>query len=147
MTLWILDTDHVSLFQSGHPLVTKRVQSIDPNALAVTIVTVEEQMYGRLNRIRRAKSPEDLSLAYFNLNRTLAYFQTIDVIDFVGEASLKENRVAADCYQEIIGQKLRVGTQDLKIAAITLSRQAIVVTRNNRDFGKVSGLQIEDWSI
>ena len=139
MTLWILDTDHVSLFQTGHPLIIKRVQSLDPNAIAVTIVTVEEQMYGRLNRIRRAKSPEDLRLAYFNLNRTLDYFQTINVLDF--------DRAAADCYQEIIGQKLRVGTQDLKIAAITLSRQAIVVTRNYRDFGKIPGLQIEDWSI
>ncbi len=139
MTLWILDTDHISLFQTGHPLITQRVQSIDPNAIAVTIVTVEEQMYGRLNRIRRAKSPADLSLAYFNLNRTLAYFQTVNVIDF--------DRAAADCYQEIINRKLRVGTQDLKIAAITLSRQAIIVTRNNRDFGEVPVLQIEDWSI
>jgi tRNA(fMet)-specific endonuclease VapC len=139
MTLWILDTDHASLFQTGHPLVTQRVQSIEPNALAVTIITVEEQMYGRLNRIRRAKSTDDLRLAYFNLNRTLEYFQTINVIDL--------DRAAADCYQEIVSQKLRVGTQDLKIAAITLSRQAIVVTRNYRDFSKVPGLQIEDWSI
>jgi tRNA(fMet)-specific endonuclease VapC len=139
MTLWILDTDHVSLFQTGHPLVMQRVQSIDPNALAVTIVSVEEQMYGRLNRIRRTKSTDDLRLGYFNLNRTLEYFQTINVIDF--------DRAAVDCYQEIIGQKIRVGTQDLKIAAIALSRQAIVVTRNNRDFSKIPGLQIEDWSI
>jgi tRNA(fMet)-specific endonuclease VapC len=139
MTLWILDTDHISLFQTGHPLITQRIGSLDPNAIAVTIVTVEEQMYGRLNRIRRAKSTEDLRLAYFNLNQTLEYFQTINVLDF--------DEAAADCYQEIVGQKLRVGTQDLKIAAITLSRQAIVVTRNYRDFGKVSGLQIEDWSI
>jgi tRNA(fMet)-specific endonuclease VapC len=73
------------------------------------------------------------------LNRTLEYFQTINVIDF--------DRAAVDCYQEIIGQKIRVGTQDLKIAAIALSRQAIVVTRNNRDFSKIPGLQIEDWSI
>jgi tRNA(fMet)-specific endonuclease VapC len=60
MTLWILDTDHVSLFQTGHPLITQRIQSIDPNSIVVTIVTVEEQMYGRLNRIRRAKSAEEL---------------------------------------------------------------------------------------
>lgn len=139
MTIWILDTDHVSLFQTGHPLVTQRVQSIDPNALAVTIITVEEQMYERLNRIRRAKSTDDLKLGYFNLNRTLEYFQTISVIDF--------DNAAVDYYQEIISQKLRVGTQDLKIAAITLSRQGILVTRNARDFSKVSGLQIEDWSI
>jgi tRNA(fMet)-specific endonuclease VapC len=98
MTLWILDTDHVSLFQTGHPLVTQRVQSIDPKDLAVTIITVEEQMYGRLNRIRRAKSTEDLRLSYFNLNRTLAYFQTINVIDFDGSA--------ADCYQELVSQKI-----------------------------------------
>ena len=67
MTLWILDTDHVSLFQTGHPLITQRVVSLDPNAIAVTIVTVEEQIYGRLNRIRRAKSTEYIRLAYFNL--------------------------------------------------------------------------------
>ena len=132
-------SDHVSLFQTGHPFVTQRVQSIDPNALAVTIITVEEQMYGRLNRIRRAKSTDDLRLGYSNLNRTLEYFQTIDVIDF--------DQAAVDCYREIIDRKLRVGTQDLKIAAITLSRQAILVTRNYRDFSKVSGLQLEDWSI
>jgi tRNA(fMet)-specific endonuclease VapC len=139
MNLWILDTDHVSLFQTGHPLVTQKIQSIEPNEIAVTIVTVEEQMYGRLNRIRRAKSADELRLAYFNLNRTLAYFQTINVLDF--------DSSAADCYREIITQKIRVGTQDLKIAAIILSRQATVVTRNYRDFSQVSGIKIEDWSI
>jgi tRNA(fMet)-specific endonuclease VapC len=139
MTLWILDTDHVSLFQTGHPLITQRIQSIDPNSIAVTIVTVEEQMYGRLNRIRRAKSAEELRIAYFNLNRTLTYFQTINVLDFDAKS--------ADCYQEIISQKIRVGTQDLKIAAIVLSRGAVIVTRNYRDFSKVPRLQIEDWSI
>jgi tRNA(fMet)-specific endonuclease VapC len=139
MTLWILDTDHVSLFQTGHPLVTERVQSIDPNPIAVTIVTVEEQMYGRLNRIRRAKSTDELRLAYFNLNRTLAYFQSISVLDF--------DSSAADCYQSIVSQKLKVGTQDLKIASIVLSRNAVIVTRNFRDFSKVPGLKIEDWSL
>jgi tRNA(fMet)-specific endonuclease VapC len=139
MILWILDTDHVSLFQTGHPLVTERVQSIDPAEISVTIVTVEEQMYGRLNRIRRAKSTDELRLAYFNLNRTLAYFQSISVLDF--------DSSAADCYQSIISQKTRVGTQDLKIASIALSRNAVIVTRNSRDFSKVPNLQIEDWSI
>jgi tRNA(fMet)-specific endonuclease VapC len=139
MTLWILDTDHISLFQTGHPLVTERVQSIDPNAIAVTIITVEEQMYGRLNRIRRAKSTDELRLAYSNLNRTLAYFQSISVLDFDSDA--------AGCYKSIVSQKIRVGTQDLKIASIALSHNAKIVSRNLRDFAKVPGLEIEDWSI
>jgi tRNA(fMet)-specific endonuclease VapC len=106
MTLWILDTDHVSLFQTGHPSVTKKIQSTSPNSIFVTIITLEEQMYGRLNQVRKAKSLENLTAAYLNLNFTLNYFQTINVLDF--------DQKAATCYQEITNQKIRVGTQDLR---------------------------------
>jgi tRNA(fMet)-specific endonuclease VapC len=138
MTLWILDTDHISLFQTGHSLVIQKIRAVEPTNLGVTIVSLEEQMYGRLNRIRRAKSTEDLTLAYLNLNRTFAYFNTINVLDFDSEASA--------CYQEMINKKIRVGTQDLKIAAIAKSLSAIIVTRNSRDFSKIPEIQIEDWS-
>ena len=139
MTLWILDTDHISLFQTGHPFVIQKVQAVEPINLGVTIVSLEEQMYGRLNRIRRAKSTDDLTLAYLNLNRTFAYFNTINVLDFDPKASA--------CYQEMINQKIRVGSQDLKIAAIAKSLFAIIVTRTSRDFSKIPEIQIEDWSI
>jgi tRNA(fMet)-specific endonuclease VapC len=41
----------------------------------------------------------------------------------------------------------RLGAMDLKIAAIGLETQSIVLTRNRRDFGKLEGLVIEDWTI
>ena len=57
------------------------------------------------------------------------------------------DQAAEDQFQLLRSQKIRIGTQDLKIAAIALANNLIVVTRNQRDFGKVPGLTVEDWSV
>ncbi|MDJ0619512.1 MAG: type II toxin-antitoxin system VapC family toxin [Calothrix sp. MO_192.B10] len=139
MKIWILDTDTLSLFQRAHPLATQRVNAIPTKQLAVTVITFEEQMYGRLNRIRRANSQESLVFAYMQLGETLEDFKTINVLDFTQEA--------ANCYTELLRQKIRIGTQDLRIASIVISNDGTLVTRNQRDFSRVPGLQFEDWTI
>jgi predicted nucleic acid-binding protein len=40
----------------------------------------------------------------------------------------------------------RIGTMDLKIAAIVVSRDATLLPRNLAGFRQVPGLQIEDWT-
>ncbi|MEQ9357708.1 hypothetical protein [Coleofasciculus chthonoplastes] len=40
MIRYILDTDHLSLFQREHPLVMQRVNATDPQTMAVTIITI-----------------------------------------------------------------------------------------------------------
>jgi tRNA(fMet)-specific endonuclease VapC len=58
--MFILDTDHISLFQRHHPHVSARVLATPPLELATTIVTVEEQLRGRLERVRRARTDEEV---------------------------------------------------------------------------------------
>lgn len=144
MSRYILDTDHVSLFQRNHPQIVQKVREIDTSNLFVTIVTLEEQLRGRLAVISKAnQKSERLAIAYQNLRSTLVYFCNVQLLDF--------DEAAYNCYQDLRQnlrqQKLSVGTQDLKIAAIALRHQAIVVTRNHKDFGKVSNLLLEDWTL
>lgn len=55
MILYILDTDHVSLFQRRHPRVIVKIGTTPPQRLAVTIITLEEQLKGRLAQIKKAR--------------------------------------------------------------------------------------------
>lgn len=139
MTLWILDTDHISLFQQQHPVVTQRINAVNSEDIAITIITVEEQLRGRFNVIRKASSSDTLLLAYTQLQATLEFFKNVRSLGF--------DEYAINCYEDLIRQRIRIGTQDLRIAAITLSVNGILVTRNRKDFEKVPNLRLEDWTI
>ncbi|MCL1470991.1 type II toxin-antitoxin system VapC family toxin [Argonema antarcticum] len=67
------------------------------------------------------------------------FFKQVNVLEF--------NHDAYSCYTELLRQRIRIGTQDLRIAAIAISRNGILVTRNRRDFERVPGLVFEDWSV
>jgi tRNA(fMet)-specific endonuclease VapC len=138
MTSHILDSDHVSLHQRRHPAVVHRLASIPPEHVFVTIVTVEEQLRGWLAVLRRASTAERLIAAYASLHRAVSYFAQINLLDY--------NEDTASHFTALHAQRIRIGTQDLRIAAIALSIGGILITRNRRDFQQVPGLLLEDWS-
>jgi tRNA(fMet)-specific endonuclease VapC len=78
-------------------------------------------------------------MAYKGLRDGVEYLNKLKLLDF----DLSANKF----YQELVRQRIRIGTRDLRIAAITLSINGILVTRNTKDFAKVPNLQIEDWTI
>jgi tRNA(fMet)-specific endonuclease VapC len=53
---------------------------------------------------------------------------------------------AIERYEELKQRNLKVKKTDLRIAAIVIEQDAVLVTRNARDFGRIPGLRIEDWS-
>ncbi|MEH1945001.1 MAG: type II toxin-antitoxin system VapC family toxin [Nostoc sp.] len=140
--LWILDTDHLSLFQQGHPEVTQRIKRKNPENLAVTVITLEEKLRGRLKNINEYNNKplksDKLIAAYKRLADEIEFFKNIRILDF-------DNRAFENYELLIMKERVTIGTQDLRIAAIAESVDGILVTRN-QDFEKAY-LLLEDWTV
>jgi tRNA(fMet)-specific endonuclease VapC len=70
------------------------------------------------------------------MRAALNYFCTVRLLDF--------DQAAYEHYEVLLKQKIRIGTQDLRIASIVLAVNGTLVTRNQRDFVQVPGLTLED---
>jgi tRNA(fMet)-specific endonuclease VapC len=138
MSLFVLDTDILTLFQRGHATVMARVAEHSADDLAVSVVTVEEQLSGWYAQLRKAKGPEKLAWAYRRLAANVRFLACVQILDF-DEAAIQR-------YQELKRLRLRVRKMDLQIAAAALELRGVGVTRNVRDFVAIAGLTIEDWS-
>jgi tRNA(fMet)-specific endonuclease VapC len=138
----VLDTDVLTLIQHGHgeeySRLVARLSELPSQPVCVTIVSFEEQMRGWLAWIAKAKAPERQIVAYRRLRMLLEDFQTRPVLDF-DDPAVAEHR-------QLSKKKIRIGAMDLKIAAIALANDAVLVSRNLSDFRKIPGLQVEDWT-
>ena len=105
--------------------------------LAVTVVTVEEQMRGWLAEIRRHHDLHRQIAPYAKLQRQVEAFGDWIILPWDADA--------ADLFVKLRHQGLRIGNLDLKIACIALAHDATLLTRNATDFAQVPGLRIENW--
>jgi tRNA(fMet)-specific endonuclease VapC len=80
--------------------------------------------------------------------QSMAYQWLVETVLLLSEFNVLQYDVKSQqIFQALKAQRIRVGTQDLRIASITLSNNGILLTRNLRDFEKVPGIIIQDWSI
>lgn len=138
----ILDTDVLTIVQrASGPEYDNLVRKLDAaeDEVAVSIVSFEEQMRGWLAFIARAKSANDQITGYARLHALLDDFSSRPVLDF--------DQPSATEFQALIRSRVRIGTMDLKIAAIAMAHDALLLSKNMRDFRKVPGLRVEDWSL
>jgi len=138
MIRFLLDTDHISLQERGHPPLLTRLREQPADALGVSIVTVQEAVRGRVALLNRQLPPDQLLLAYAKLQQTVQFFSTVTVLAF--------DRRCQDHYEKLRARGVRMGTLDLRIAATALAHALTLVTRNHKDFARVPGLRLENWA-
>ena len=138
MTIYVFDTDHLSLYSRNNPALIDqlRIQSVP---LITIVINVEEQLRGRLAQIAAAKDDNILANAYSLLSETVTLLSEFEALPFTRESQI--------IYRDLKAQRIRVGTQDLRIASITLAHQGILLTRNFHNFDRVPNLIFENWTI
>jgi tRNA(fMet)-specific endonuclease VapC len=138
----VLDTDMLTLVQRRTGLeykrLTARLDHSPDQDVRVTIISFEEQMRGWLAWIVKARTTARLIDAYSRLGALLEDFNARPVVDF--------DRLAYAEYAQLVKSKIRIGMMDLRIAAVSLANNALLLTRNLRDFSRVRGLRVEDWT-
>lgn len=138
MSLFILDTDHMTLLGHGDPTILAHLKTVPQRDRATTIISFEEQIGGWYSQLRAAKDETRLARAYEKLAETFDIYKQLRVLPFTLEAIRR--------YGNLRKSLPRLGRLDLAIAAIVLENQGTVVTRNRDDFAQVPGLNIEDWT-
>ncbi len=140
---YLLDTDHITMLQreTGREYATlqARLAQHPPEDLAFPIISLHEQVMGCHTYINQARTAAALVRGYAMLATVLRTFTRATVLPF--------DAAAAAVSATLVAQRVRLRRMDLRIAAIALARDLVVVTRNIRDFGRVPGLQIEDWTV
>jgi tRNA(fMet)-specific endonuclease VapC len=140
--MFVLDSDHLSLIDRSESelgaRIRRRIQDVGPAHFATTIVNYDEQTRGWLAFSAKAKRNAELIEAYRRLEKHLHMYCATRVLSF--------DELAAVRFQALQSSKLKVGTMDLRIAAIVLAQDATLLSRNLRDFQRVPGLRVEDWT-
>jgi tRNA(fMet)-specific endonuclease VapC len=139
MSLYVLDTDVLTLLQHRQPAVCQQVSQHQQDIVAVSVISVQEMLTGWYALLNRVRQRDRLAIAYQSLADTTAFLGGLPILSFTEPAILR--------YEQLQSLRLNVGKMDLRIAAIALEYGAVVVTRNQRDFGRVPSLMIEDWTV
>ncbi len=135
------DTDILSELIDGHPSYLQRLQAVAEADRFVPIVVIEELFRGRLDGFRKAQAGQ------VKIPVSRAYDLFLESVQGVrGCAALPYSQAAHTLFLGSRSSKIRVGSQDLRIASICIAHDAKFVTRNARDYALVPGLKLEIWT-
>ncbi|MEB3295847.1 MAG: type II toxin-antitoxin system VapC family toxin [Synechococcales bacterium] len=140
--MYILDTDHLSLIQRGGiegQRILTRLAPLQEDEIFVTVISYEEQIKGWFKALSTVKRPEDTAFGYLGLQQTARDFGVMNILSF--------DLPAIEQYETLRSIYRRLGKNDLKIAAIAIVQDAVLLTRNHKDFRQITELKSEDWSV
>lgn len=133
MPRYMLDTDTCSyIMRRSHDALLKRLAKIPVSDVCISVITKSELLYGV--EVSPKRKQDEAALA--------AFLRYVEVLDFPDEASSHYAKIRAD----LKTRGSMIGANDLFIAAHARSLDLTLVTNNTREFKRIRGLSIENWT-
>jgi tRNA(fMet)-specific endonuclease VapC len=130
--MFLLDTDTVIYSLKGQEAVIRNLEDHRHDTLKISAITLMELYYGayksekatgNLARVRRIENAFDVIAVDYSISETFGMVK----------AALETQGIPLDDF-------------DLVIAACALANNMTLVTNNEKHFGRVDGLKLENWS-
>lgn len=135
----VLDTNHFREYlrhSTAGDFLRARLRERKPEVFT-TIITSQESAQGWFAWINKQPPGRGQVHGY------QVYQQSLESLAGLGLLGFDDD--AAEVFEALLEMRPRIGTMDLKIAAICLAHDVLLLSRNLRDFEKVPGLKVENW--
>ena len=130
---YMLDTNAcIALIKRKPAAALRRFAALIPGDVGVSSITLAELRYGVAKSAAVEKNAEALA----------EFLVPLEIADFGTDAAEAYGRVRAGL--EKAGTP--IGPLDTQIGAHAVSLGAILVTNNAREFRRIPGLKVEDWT-
>jgi tRNA(fMet)-specific endonuclease VapC len=127
----LVDANTIIHYLKGREPVVAHWQAASPRELAIPSIAAYEIQYGML----KLGSPRRQTVV-------TGLLSSLEQVEFDREAAHESARIRV----ELEGRGLVIGPMDLLIAGTALSRGATLVTNNIKEFSRIKGLQLSDWT-
>jgi len=104
--MYFLDTDTLTLAHAGHPRVSDRLRQVDPDEVAITVITRIEILQGRFAAVLKANDGERLVRAQELLERTDQRLRVLEIIPVDALAAARFDRLRQNKKLKKIGRAI-----------------------------------------
>lgn len=130
---YLLDTNIIIYYlRNKFPKISEHFKKIPFSSIQIPSIAIAEIEYGCQKSGRYGQ----------NISTFQRFFNMFEAVNFTDVSAIAYGQIRANLEKE--GQI--IGANDLLIASIALAEDCVLVTHNTREFRRVPGLKVEDWT-
>lgn len=130
---FLLDTDTCIYALRHHPVILKNLLAHSPEEIAVSVISEAELRTGAEKSAAPTKT----------LRLVENFLRPLTILEFTSNDAASYAHLRA----KLERSGTPIGPLDMLIAAQAVARKLVLVSNNEREFGRVAGLQIQNWAV